>query len=61
MISTTILIPYDDGKMLNFVRVNTKIISQISLNDGYQITLLCDKKLYSKISIYEPNDSKLEA
>lgn len=61
MISTTIFIPYEDGKMLNYVRMNTKIISQISLNDGYQITLSCDKRHYNKISLYEPNDTKLEA
>ncbi len=61
MINTTVLIPYSDGKMLNYVRNNAKIISQVSLDSGYQITLTCDKRYYSKISLYEPNDSKYES
>lgn len=61
MIQMTILIPFTDGKALNFIRENTKVISQIYLDSGIQITLKCDKRYYKKLSIYEPNDSSFES
>lgn len=61
MIDMTVLIPFTDGKALNFIRENTKVISQIYLDYGIQITLKCDARYYKKLSMYEPNDSSLES
>lgn len=61
MIDMTVLIPFTDGKALNFIRENTKVISQIYLDSGIQITLKCDSRYYKKLSMYEPNDSSLES
>ena len=60
-IEMTVLIPFTDGKILNFIRENTQVISQIYLDSGIQITLKCDSKYYKKLSLYEPNDSTLES
>lgn len=61
MLEMTVLIPFADGKALNFIRENTKVISQIYLDSGIQITLKCDSRYYKKLSMYEPNDSSLES
>lgn len=61
MLEMTVLIPFADGKALNFIRENTKVISQIYLDSGIQITLKCDARYYKKLSMYEPNDSSLES
>ena len=61
MLEMTVLIPFTDGKALNFIRENTKVISQIYLDSGIQITLKCDSRYYKKLSMYEPNDSSLES
>lgn len=52
----SLVLPYSDAKMLNFIIENTKVISKIYSNDGILLEIMSPIQHVKKLSLYEVKD-----
>ena len=52
----SLVLPYSDAKMLNFIIENTKVISKIYSNEGIILEIMSPIQHVKKLSLYEAKD-----